>query len=159
MSEKYKNSYIAESAVLIGDITLGKDASVWHNVTIRADRDTVEIGDGSNVQDNCVIHMDTGCPVKIGKNVTIGHAAIVHGAVVGDGTTIGMGAILMNRCVVGQDCIIGAGALITQNVHIPDRSLVIGSPAKVVREVTDEELASMRKNNESYIKEARELRE
>ena len=152
-----KGSYIAESAVLIGDITIGRDCSIWHNVTIRADRDRVEIGDGSNIQDNAVIHMDFGRPVIIGKNVTVGHSAIVHGAMVGDGTTVGMGAILMNGAVIGKECIIGAGALVTQNVKIPDRSLVIGSPAKIVRELTDEEIENARKNNESYIAETREL--
>lgn len=152
-----KDSYIAESAVVIGDVTIGKDVSIWHNVTIRADRDSVTIGDGSNIQDNAVIHMDYGRPVVIGKNVTVGHSAIVHGAVVGDRTTVGMGAILMNGSRIGEDCIIGAGALVTQNVEIPPRSLVVGSPGKVIREVKPEEMERMRQNNQSYIEEARSL--
>ncbi len=150
-------AYLAESAVIIGNVTIGEDVSIWHNVTIRADRDSVTIGDGSNIQDNAVIHMDRGCPVVIGKNVTVGHSAIVHGAKVGDGTTVGMGAILMTGSRIGKDCIIGAGALITQNVEIPDGSLVIGSPGRIIREVKPEELERMHKNNLSYIEEAREL--
>lgn len=111
------------------------------------------------MQDNAVIHMDYHLPVHIGRFVTIGHGAIVHGAQIGDNSLIGMGAILMNGCVIGKDCIIGAGALVTQNMQIPDGSLVIGSPAKVVRQVTEEERRHFRQNAESYITEAKEYRE
>ncbi|WP_130838115.1 gamma carbonic anhydrase family protein [Lachnoclostridium sp. Marseille-P6806] len=154
-----KDAYIAEDAAILGDVTIGKDCSVWNHVTIRADRAAVTIGEGSNIQDNAVIHMDSGLPVVIGQNVTIGHSAIVHGAVVGDGSLVGMGAILMNGSVIGKNCIIGAGSLITQNTVIPDGSLVLGAPAKVVRQVTPAECAQTAANSVSYIEEARRYRE
>ena len=152
-------AFVAGDAVILGDVHIGKDCSIWYHTTIRADRSPVFIEEGSNVQDNAVIHMDYHLPVHIGRFVTIGHGAIVHGAQIGDNSLIGMGAILMNGCVIGKDCIIGAGALVTQNMQIPDGSLVIGSPAKVVRQVTEEERRHFRQNAESYITEAKEYRE
>ena len=152
------SAFIAEDADLLGDVTIGKNCSVWYHVTIRADRAPVVIGDGSNVQDNAVIHMGYGLPVRIGRNVTIGHSAIVHGAVIEDGALIGMGSILMNGCHIGRNAVVGAGALVTQGMEIPDKSLALGSPARVVRRLTDEELASFAANNKSYVREAAEYR-
>ena len=151
-------AFIAEGAVILGDVSIGKDCSVWYHTTIRADRAPVYIGEGSNVQDNAVIHMDYDLPVHIGRFVTIGHGAIVHGAQIGDYSLIGMGAILMNGCVIGQNCIIAAGALVTQNMQIPDNTMVMGTPAKVVRNVTEQELLHFKENAESYISEARKYR-
>ena len=148
--------YLAEGAVVKGDVTLGDDASVWYNATIRGDSNPVVIGERTNVQDNAVIHVELTHPVNIGKNVTIGHGAIVHGCEIGDNTLIGMGAIILNGAKIGKNCIIGAGALVTQNTNIPDGSLAFGNPAKVIRQVTEEEKAANRTNALKYVREAKE---
>ena len=129
-----KEQYIAEGAIVKGNVKLGKDASVWYHATI--------LGDGTNIQDNVVVHTENTHPVTIGNGVTIGHSAVVHGCMIGDNSLIGMGAIVLNGAVIGKDCIIGAGALVTQNTHIPDGSLAFGNPAKVIRQVTEEEKAA-----------------
>ena len=150
------DTFIAENAVIIGDVTIARGSSVWYNVVIRADRGPVTIGEESNIQDGSVIHMDRDLPVIIGNRVSVGHGAIVHGAKVGDGCLIGMGAVLMNRCEIGENSIVGAGSLVTQGKVIPPRSLVMGSPARVVRELTDEEVARTQRNADAYIEETRE---
>ncbi|MBQ4307115.1 MAG: gamma carbonic anhydrase family protein [Lachnospiraceae bacterium] len=150
------DTFIAENAVIIGDVTIARGSSVWYNVVIRADRGPVTIGEESNIQDGSVIHMDRDLPVIIGNRVTVGHGAIVHGAKVGDGCLIGMGAVLMNRCEIGENSIVGAGSLVTQGKVIPPRSLVMGSPARVVRELTDEEVARTQRNADAYIEETAE---
>ena len=154
-TEAPKASYLSPCASLTGDITLGEDVSIWHHATLRADCGPIRIGRGSNIQDNAVVHMDPGGEVVIGEYVTVGHSAIVHGCRVGDGTLIGMGAIIMNHARIGRNCIIGAGALVTQGTDIPDNSLVIGSPAKVKRAVTPDELEKSRQNALHYIEEAK----
>ncbi|MBO5283160.1 MAG: hypothetical protein J6B43_08560 [Lachnospiraceae bacterium] len=148
-------AYISPCASLSGDITLGSDASVWHHATLRADSGPIRIGRGSNIQDNAVLHMDPGGQVELGEYVTVGHSAVVHGCRVGDNTLIGMGAIIMNHARIGRNCIIGAGALVTQGMEIPDNSLVIGSPARIKREVTPEEAEKNLENARYYIEEAR----
>lgn len=153
---KREDLFIAPGAVCMGDVTLGEDCSIWYHATVRADRAPIIIGSGSNIQDNCVVHVDKGFPVEIGKYVTVGHGAILHGCRVGDGSLIGMGAIILNGAKIGRDCIVAAGALVTQNTEIPDGMLAMGSPAKVIRKLTEEEIASNRKNAEEYIEEARE---
>lgn len=153
-----ESAYIAEGAIVKGDVSIGEESSVWFHATVRADRAEISIGDGSNIQDNAVVHVDEGFPVHIGNNVTIGHGAIIHGCTIKDNTLIGMGAILLNGARVGANCIVGAGALVTQNMLIPDNSLVIGSPAKVMRQVTAEEVQGNLKNAEEYVKESRELK-
>ena len=110
--------FIAPGAVVLGDVTIGKNSGIWYNAVVRGDRDSIVIGKESNIQDNAVVHLGSGYPVEIGDHVTIGHGAIVHGCKIGDNTMIGMGAILMNGCKIGKNCIIGAGALVTQNVEI-----------------------------------------
>ena len=140
----------------MGDVALGAGCSIWYHATVRADRAPISIGNGSNIQDNCVIHVDEGFPVTIGNYVTVGHGAILHGCQVGDGSLIGMGAIILNGAKIGRNCIVAAGALVTQNTEIPDGMLAMGSPAKVIRKLTEEEIASNRKNAEEYIEEARE---
>lgn len=148
-------AYISPCASLSGDITLGSDASVWHHATLRADSGPIRIGRGSNIQDNAVLHMDPGGEVELGEYVTVGHSAVVHGCRVGDNTLIGMGAIIMNHARIGRNCIIGAGALVTQGTEIPDNSLVIGSPARIKREVTPKEAEKSLENARYYIEEAR----
>lgn len=153
---KREDLFIAPGAVCMGDVALGKDCSIWYHATVRADRAPIKIGSGSNIQDNCVVHVDKGFPVTIGNYVTVGHGAILHGCQVGDGSLIGMGAIILNGAKIGRNCIVAAGALVTQNTEIPDGMLAMGSPAKVIRKLSEEEIASNRKNAEEYIKEARE---
>ena len=157
MGKIAKTVYVAEGAKIIGDVTVEEGASIWYNAVIRGDRAPIRIGKYSNVQDNAVIHEDGAYPVTIGDYVTIGHGAIVHGCTVGDNTTIGMGAIIMNGAVVGKNCMIGAGALITQNKEIPEGSLVMGSPAKVIRSLTSEEMERFKENTMHYVEEAKAL--
>ena len=148
ISEK---AYITKTAVIEGDVTIGDNVSVWYGAVLRGDLAPISVGEGSNVQENAVIHVDKNCPVKIGKGVTIGHGAIIHGCTIDDNSLIGMGAIVLNGAKIGKNCIIGAGALVTGNTEIPDGSLVIGSPAKVKREVTKAEIEANRENAEEYI--------
>ena len=149
-----ENVYIAPGAVVCGDVTLKEDVSVWFHAVIRAEAGSVVIGNSTNIQDGCVIHVDQGADVTIGNYVTIGHNATVHGCAVGDNTLIGMGAIIMNNAVIGKNCIIAAGALVTQNTVIPDNSLVMGSPAKIKRNVTPAEISHNRENADHYVAEA-----
>ena len=151
--------FIAANTVLTGDVTLGKDSAVWFNTVIRGDEAKVIIGDRTNVQDNCTLHVNEHYPLSIGNDVTIGHNAIVHGCTVGDGTLIGMGAVILNGAKIGSHCLIGAGALVTENAEIPDGSLVIGMPGKVKRELTEEEQAGVLKNAEVYVEEAKKYKE
>lgn len=149
-----KNVYLAEGAVVRGDVTLEENVNVWFNAVIRAEVAPAFIGKDTNVQDNCVLHVDAGAKLHIGSQVTIGHGAIVHGCTIGDNTLIGMGAIILNHAVIGKNCIIGAGTLITQNTIIPDNSLVIGNPGKVKRELTPSEIEGIRGNADYYVEEA-----
>lgn len=148
-------AFIAEGAVVRGDVRIERNASIWYNAVLRGDVDSIAVGEGSNIQDGCVVHVDRGCPVRIGRNVTVGHGAIVHGCTIGDGTLVGMGAIILNGAVIGEGCIVGAGALVTQGKHIPAGTLVIGSPARIVRAVTPEEREHNLANAQLYIEEAR----
>lgn len=150
-----KSVYIADGAKVIGKVEIGKNSSVWFNAVIRADSDSVKIGEFSNVQDNAVIHTSEGFGVQIGNSVTIGHGAIVHGCTVKDNVIIGMGAIVLNGAVIGENCIIGASALVTQGKVIPAGSLVFGNPMKIVRQLTDEEIKSITDNANSYVNEAK----
>lgn len=148
ISEK---AYITKTAVIEGDVTVEDKVSVWYGAVLRGDLAPIFVGEGSNVQENAVLHVDKNCPVKIGKGVTIGHGAIIHGCTIDDNSLIGMGAIVLNGANIGKNCIIGAGALVTGNTQIPDNSLVIGSPGKVKREVTEEEIEANKENAEEYI--------
>ena len=145
--------FVAKGAVVIGDVTIEKDCSIWYNATIRCTEAPITIGEGSNVQDNAVIHVSHGCPVTIGSHVTIGHGAIIHGCTIEDNALIGMGAIILNGAKIGKNCIIAAGALVPQNKIIPDNSLVMGSPGKIIRQVTEDEILKNTQNAEEYIKE------
>ena len=146
------SNYIAETAVLVGDVTLGARASIWHNCTLRGDVHWIRIGPETNVQDNTVVHVTHGtAPTDIGARVTIGHGAIIHGCTIEDEVLVGMGATVMDHAHVGTHSIIGAQALVTKDMEIPPRSLVLGQPAKVVRELTDEEVASIQEGAENYL--------
>lgn len=149
-----KNVYLAEGAIVRGDVAIGDNSSIWFHSVVRAEAGSAVIGNDTNIQDNAVLHVDDGADLHIGSRVTIGHGAIVHGCTVKDNVLIGMGAIIMNHAVIGENCIIGAGTLITQNTIIPDNSLVVGSPGKILRSVTDDEIAHIRRNAAYYIEEA-----
>ena len=152
--KKPKNSgenWVAPNATVIGDVTLEKNTSIWFNAVLRGDIENIHIGEGSNVQDGSVLHTDPGCPLKVGKNVTIGHLVMLHGCTIGDNSLIGIGAVILNKAKIGKNSIIGANALITENKVIPERSLVIGSPGKIVRQVTDDEIKHIKENAEHYV--------
>ena len=155
-----ETSFIAPSADLIGDVTLGAYSSVWFNATIRGDIHKIRIGRETNVQDNAVVHVtaDTG-PVRIGDRVTIGHGAIVHACTIEENVLIGMGAIVLDNAVIGRDSIIGAGALVTSRVVVPPGSMVLGSPARVVRSLSQEEIASIGAFADNYVKNGKIYRE
>ena len=156
--EIHETAFIASGAIVLGDVTVGKDVGIWYHATVRGDRESIVIGEGSNIQDNCVVHVDDSYPVKIGKNVTVGHSAVIHGCEIGDNSLIGMAAVVMNGAVIGKNCIVAAGALVTKNMIVPDNSLVMGSPAKVKRQVTEEEIEASLKNARIYQEEAREAK-
>ncbi len=128
-----ESCFVAPGAAVIGRVNLGERVSVWFNAVLRGDNDDINIGQGSNVQDGCVLHVDDGYPITVGENCTIGHKVILHGCMVGDDSLIGMNAVVLNGAVIGKRCLIGANALVTEGMEIPDGSLVLGSPAKVVK--------------------------
>ena len=150
--------YVAPNAVVIGRVTLGKDASVWFGSVLRGDNDTITIGDRSNIQDGSVLHVDAGAPLVLEEEVNIGHSVTAHGCYIGTGSLIGMGATILNHAVIGKYCFVGAQALITERKEFPDRSLIVGSPARRIREVTDEEIAHMKWTAEHYVKRSRRYR-
>lgn len=148
---KGKDVFIAPGAVVMGNVELADESSVWFNAVLRADSDKISIGKRSNIQDNSVIHVDPGCPVNIGHDCIIGHSAIVHGASMGDHVLIGMRATLLNNVKIGNFCIIGANSLLTEGMEVPDFSLVLGSPAKIIRQISDVQKDKIRKNADVYV--------
>lgn len=147
-------AWIAPTAVLVGDIGVGPDVGIWFGVVARGDIERITIGARTNVQENCVLHTDTDYPLVIGEGCTIGHSAIIHGCTIGDNTLIGMGATVLNGAQIGKNCLIGAGALITENKIIPDNSMVLGAPGKVVREIDAEGVEKLRASAERYVRNA-----
>lgn len=147
--------YCAKESCIIGRVHLEEDVNVWYHATIRADAEEIFIGKGTNIQDNAVLHVDHGVPVRIGDFVTVGHGAILHGCTVGEDTIIGMGAIVLNNAMIGKNCIIGAGALVPQNKVIPDNSVVLGNPGRIVRKVSEEEKKHNHENALEYIRKAK----
>tara|TARA_B100002052_G_C15818465_1_gene569363 strand:+ start:128 stop:631 length:504 start_codon:yes stop_codon:yes gene_type:complete len=147
----HPDSWVASNAVIIGKVTLEKNSNIWFNSVIRGDVEPITIGEGSNVQDGSVIHTDPGCPTIIGKNVTIGHLVMLHGCIIEDDCLIGIGATILNKAKIGKNSIVGANALVTENKAIPERSLVLGSPGKVIRQVSEEEIKSIKENAEHYV--------
>ncbi|WP_110932511.1 gamma carbonic anhydrase family protein [Paenibacillus bouchesdurhonensis] len=150
--------FVAEGAKLIGDITMGKDSSVWFNAVLRGDLAEIVIGERTNLQDGVVGHVNTGQPLIVGDNVSVGHAAIIHGCHIGKGTLIGMGAIILNGAAIGEYALIGAGSLVTENTVIPPYTLALGSPARVVRELTEADLRRMKLTTDSYVVKGKEYR-
>jgi carbonic anhydrase/acetyltransferase-like protein (isoleucine patch superfamily) len=142
--------YVAENAVVIGNVEIGEDASIWFSSVVRGDNDKITLGAGSNIQDGCVLHVDPGFPIKIGENTGIGHMVMLHGCTIGRGCLIGMGSIVMNGAVIGDECLIGANTLIPEGKVIPPRSLVMGAPGKIIRPLTDEDVVRIGKGPTNY---------
>ncbi|MDB5747413.1 MAG: gamma carbonic anhydrase family protein [Massilia sp.] len=145
------SAFVADSANLIGKVTVEANASVWFGVTIRGDNERITIGANSNVQEGTVMHTDMGYPLMIGNGVTVGHQAMLHGCTVGDGSLIGIQAVILNGAKIGKGCLVGAGALVTEGKEFPDNSLILGTPAKVVRTLTEEDLLRLQGNAASYV--------
>lgn len=152
--KKGENVFIAPSAYVLGDVTLGDAVSVWFGAVLRADFDTISIGDRTNVQEGVYMHVDSGTPLSVGTDNVIGHGAILHGCTVGDCNLIGMRATIMNHAKIGKGCVIGAHALVTERMEIPDFSLVLGSPAKVVRQLDESTIDLIKLGTDEYLKEA-----
>ncbi len=144
--------WVAPNAQVIGDVRLAEDVGIWFGAVLRGDNDPITVGARSNIQDNSVIHADHGVPTTIGQDVTVGHSVTLHGCTIGDNTLIGMGATVLNGAVIGRNCIVGANALVTEGKVFPDFSLIVGSPAKVVRELPPEAAANMQRSAESYVR-------
>ena len=151
--------FIAHNATVIGTVILHNQASVWFKSVVRGDSDIITIGERTNIQDAAVLHADPGVPLTLGKNVSVGHLAMLHGCTIGDGSLVGIGAIILNHAVIGSGCLIGAGALIPEGKTYPDGVLVIGSPGKVVRELTPEEKEALLGNAETYVRRSKLYRE
>lgn len=150
----HPSAFVAPGAVVRGEVHLAENSSVFYNAVLRGDRAPISIGEGTNIQDNCVVHVEYDLPVTVGKNVTVGHGAILHACTIGDETLIGMGAIVLNGAQIGKSCLIGAGALVTQNAVIPDGCMAVGSPARVKRPLTPEEMDGLRQSAADYRQEA-----
>ena len=148
--------WIAPTAVVIGKVRLGSNASVWWHSVLRGDHEPITVGEGSNIQDGCVLHTDFGFPVVIGKGVTVGHMVALHGCTIGDDSLIGIGATILSHAVIGKYCLVGAGALITERKSFPDRSLIIGAPARRVRDLTDDECRALEKSAAGYAERGRQ---
>ena len=142
--------WVAENAIVIGNVEIGDDVSIWFGTVVRGDNDRIKIGAGSNIQDLCMLHVDPGFPIDIGENCGIGHKVILHGCTIGRGSLIGMGSIIMNGAVIGEGCLIGANTLISEGKTIPPRSLVMGAPGKVVRELTEADLPRVSRGIDFY---------
>lgn len=143
--------YISPEATIIGSVVLGERVSIMPGAVLRADNEPIVIGDDTNVQEGCVLHTDPGMPLAIGKGVTIGHLVMLHGCTIGDGALIGIGAIVLNKAIIGADCLVGAGAVVTEGKTFADRSMIVGTPAKVIREVSDDNVTRLRMSAESYV--------
>jgi carbonic anhydrase/acetyltransferase-like protein (isoleucine patch superfamily) len=149
------SAWVADSAQVIGNVALGEDVSIWFNVVMRGDNERLSVGRGSNIQDGSVVHSDPGFPVNLGEDVTIGHGVVLHGCTVGDGSLIGLGAVVLNGAKIGKNCLVGAGSLVTEGKEFADGSLIVGSPAKAVRELAPEQLAGIRRGARHYVNNAR----
>jgi len=143
--------WIAPNATVIGQVHLARNVSIWWNATLRGDKDLISIGENSNIQDGSVLHTDPGINLNLGRDITVGHMVMLHGCTIGDGSLIGIGSILLNRSVIGRNSLVGANTLIPEGKIFPERVLIVGSPGKVVRELTDEEVASLPGSAERYV--------
>jgi carbonic anhydrase/acetyltransferase-like protein (isoleucine patch superfamily) len=147
--------FVAPNAHIVGMMTVGDDVSFWFGAVARGDYEPIHIGARSNIQEHAMLHTDFGCPLTIGEDCTIGHGAILHGCTIGRQTLIGMGATILNRARIGSQCLVGANALITEGKEFPDRSLIMGSPAKVIRELNDDEVANLQRSADHYVRNGR----
>jgi carbonic anhydrase/acetyltransferase-like protein (isoleucine patch superfamily) len=155
----HDSAYVADSATLIGKVVLAKDTSVWPQAVLRGDNgERIEVGERSNIQDGAILHTDPGFTLRIGEDVSVGHQAMLHGCSVGDGTLIGVQAVVLNGASIGRNCLVGAGAVVTERKVFPDNSLIVGAPAKVLRELTEGEIAGLRRNAADYVERARRYR-
>lgn len=152
-------TWVADSADVIGNVRLGENVGIWFGAVLRGDGELIDVGAGTNIQDNCVLHTDPGFPLTIGQNCTIGHKAILHGCAIGNTSLVGMGATVLNGAVIGENCLIGAGALVTEGKMIPDNSLVVGAPGKVIRQLDEDAIAALSKSAEHYQANARRFAE
>jgi len=152
-------AWVADSAQIIGNVVMAADSSAWFGVIVRGDNsEPIRIGRGSNLQEAAVLHSDPGKPLTIGEDVTVGHKAMLHGCTIGDGTLIGIGAVVLNNAVIGKNCLVGAGALVTEGKVFPDGSLIVGSPARVARELTPEQIADLMRAARHYVANAKRFR-
>lgn len=151
----HPTAWVADSAQVIGAVTMAENSSVWFGVVARGDSDRITIGRDSNIQDGTVLHADRGVPLHIGDNVTVGHQAMLHGCTIGEGSLIGIQAVVLNGAKIGRNCLVGAGALVTEGKEFPDGSLIMGAPAKVVRSLTPEQIAGMQRGTKHYVENAR----
>ena len=149
------DSWIAPNAIIIGKVKLEKNSSIWFNAVLRGDIEKIVIGENSNIQDGSVLHTDPGYPLTVGKGVTVGHMVMLHGCEISDDTLIGIGSTILNKAKIGKNCIIGANTLVTENKVIPDNSLVLGSPGKVIRKVTDDEIKVICENAKHYVENSK----
>ena len=145
------NCWVAPNAHVIGNVILGIDVGVWFGSVLRGDNDLIKIGNETNIQENTIIHVDPDCPVTIGNNCTIGHNAIIHGCTIGNNSLVGMGAIILNNAKIGNNCLVGAGALVTENKEFEDGSMIIGSPAKAVKKLSEEMIENMTRSSKHYV--------
>jgi carbonic anhydrase/acetyltransferase-like protein (isoleucine patch superfamily) len=153
------SAFVAAESTLIGHVVLGEHASVWPGAVLRGDNEPIVVGDASSIQEGAVLHTDPGCPLTVGPRVTVGHQAMLHGCTVGEGSLIGIQAVVLNRAVIGRHCLVGAGAVVTVGKVFPDRSLILGAPAKVVRELSDEDVARLEESAEVYVRRSQQYRE
>ena len=153
------STFVAHNATVIGDVRIGAGSGIWFNCVLRADQDTIEIGERSNIQDACVLHVDPGFPLRIGDNVTVGHKAMLHGCTIDDDVLVGIGSTVLNGARIPRHCVIGANALVTENKTFPEGSLILGAPAKAVRELSDAEIRGIRRSADHYVENARRFAE
>ncbi|WP_096668443.1 gamma carbonic anhydrase family protein [Polaromonas sp. AET17H-212] len=151
----HETAWVADSAQVIGDVELAEGVSVWFGTVVRGDTETIRIGSGSNIQDASVLHADHGVPLTIGANVSIGHQVMLHGCTIGDGSLIGIGAIVLNNAKIGKNCLVGAGSLVTEGKEFPDGSMILGSPAKAVRQLSPEQIEGLKMIAQHYVENAR----
>jgi carbonic anhydrase/acetyltransferase-like protein (isoleucine patch superfamily) len=152
------DAWVADSAEVVGAVEIGANASIWFGAVVRGDTETIRIGAGTNIQDASVLHADVGKPLTIGENVTVGHQVMLHGCTIGDGSLIGIGAVVLNGAKIGKGCLVGAGALVTEGKEFPDGSMIIGSPAKVVRDLSDDQKQGLLASARHYVSNAHRFR-
>ena len=150
----HESAWVADNAQVMGDVKLAENSSVWFGVVIRGDTETITIGQGSNIQDNSVLHADHGMPLNIGENVTVGHQVMLHGCTIGDGSLIGIQAVILNGAKIGKNCLVGAGSLVTEGKEFPDGCMILGSPARAVKQLSPEQIEGLKMSAQHYMNNA-----